>query len=158
MSRAALTASRVRQYTGVVGGDLKTRRKARVLFVSELSLFGEGIEGLLRQEPGLEIVGWETDRGQAASRVRETAPDVVILTDAEAVAGLDVELLCMVKQGFRMRIVEIDLATNSVFVYRAEQRSIREVGDLLHTVEDICDEVNREGEVPLSPATGQPVA
>lgn len=129
-----------------------------MLVVSELSLFGEGIEGLLRQEPGLEVVGLETDPEQAMRRIRETHPDVVILTDGEAATRLDMELLGLVREGFHMRVVEIDLAANTLCVCRAEQRSIREVGDLLHTVEDICDDVNREGGVPLSQATGQPVA
>ena len=127
--------------------------KARVLIVSELSLFGEGVEGLLRQEPGLEIVGLETDPGQAARRVKEARPDVVILADGEAATGLGLELLCLVREGLRMRIVEIHLATNTLCIYCGEQQPIREVRDLVDAVGHICDSLNREAQVPLSPVT-----
>ena len=126
-----------------------------MLIVSELSLFGEGVEGLLRQEPGLEIVGLETDPGQAIGRVKEACPDVVILTDGEAATGLDAELLRLVREGFHMRIVEVHLAANTLCIYCGEQQPIREVRDLVDTVQHICDSLNRETQVPLSPVTGQ---
>jgi len=129
-----------------------------VLIVSELSLFGEGVEGLLRQEPGLEIVGLETDPEQAIGRVKEAHPDVVILTDGEAATGLDAELLRLVREGFHMRIVEVHLATNTLCLYCGEQQPIREVRDLVDTVQHICDSLNPETQVPLSPMGGQAVA
>ena len=129
-----------------------------MLIVSQLGLFGEGIEGLLRQEPGLEIVGLETDPGQAIRRVKEALPDVVILTDGGGASGLETELLCLVREGLRMRIVEIHLATNTLCIYCGERQSIREVGDLVDAVEQICDCLNREAEIPLSPAMGQPAS
>jgi DNA-binding NarL/FixJ family response regulator len=137
-----------------MGRKRRARPRARVLIVSGLSLFGEGIEGLLRQEPGLEIVGLETDPGQAIGRIREAHPDVVILTDGEAGTGLGAELLGMVREGFRMRIVEVHLASNTLCLYCGEQQSIREVRDVVDTLEHICDSLNREAQVPLSPAMG----
>ena len=128
--------------------------KARVLVVSPPSLFEEGIEGLLRQEPGLEIVGLETDPGQAIGRIREAHPDVVILADGEAGTGLELELLRLVREGFHMRIVEVHLATNTLCLYCGEQQPIREVRDLVDAVQHICDSLNREAQVPLSPAMG----
>lgn len=141
-----------------MGREERARPKARVLIVSDRSLFGEGLEGLLRGETGLEVVGWERDSAQAVSRVKETLPDVVILTDGEAGTGFETELLRMVREGFCMRIVEIDLATNTLCLYCGEQQSIREAGDLVDTVRHICDSLNREAEVPLSPVMGRPVA
>ena len=129
-----------------------------MLVVAGPSLFGEGIEGLLRQEPGLEIVGLETDPGQAIGRIREAHPDVVILADGEAATGLDAELLRLVREGFHMRIVEVHLATNTLCLYCGEQQPIREVRDLVDTVRHICDGSTRDAQAPLSPAMGQPVA
>ena len=103
------------------GGEQRATPKVRVLIVSGMSLFEEGIEGLLRQEPGLEIVGLETDARQAMERIREAHPDVVILTDGEAAAGFSPELVRMVREGLRMRIVEIQLATNTLCIYCGEQ-------------------------------------
>ena len=113
--------------------------KARVFVVSEPSLFAEGLEGLLCEEPGLEIVGRETDPLQAVRRIKETHPDVIVLTDGEAATGLDAELLGLVREGLHMRIVEVHLQTNTLCIYCGEQQSIREVGDLVGTVQHICD-------------------
>jgi len=129
----------------------------RVLIIAEPSVFEEGIEELLRQEPGFEIVGLETDPGQALARIREAHPDVVVLTDGEGETGLHAELLRLVREGFRMRIVEVQLATNTVCIYCGEQQSIREAGDLVRTVQHICDGLTRDTEGPLVPVMGQPV-
>jgi chemotaxis response regulator CheB len=131
-----------------MGDERGVTLRARVLIVSGLSLFGEGIEGLLRQEPGLEIVGLETDPGQAIGRIREVRPDVIVTTEVDATAGLGLELLCMVREGFHLRIVEVHQATNTLCVYCGEQQPIREVQDLVDTVEHICDGVTREAQVP----------
>ena len=124
----------------------------RVLVVAEPSLFEEGIEELLRQEPGLEIVGLETDPAQVVGRIRECQPDVVVFADGEGATGLEAELLRLVREGFHMRIVEVHLATNTLCLYCGEQQPIREVRDLVDTVQHICDGLNRETQVPLTPA------
>jgi len=128
-----------------------------VFFVSEPSLFAEGLEGLLCEEPGLEIVGRETDPRRAVGRIKETHPDVIILTDGEAATVLDAELLGLVREGFHIRIVEVHLATNTLCIYCGEQHPIREVGDLVDTVQHICEGLARETGVPLSPTMGQPI-
>ena len=61
-----------------MGKERSVTPKARVLIVSELSLFGEGVEGLLRQEPGLEIVGLETDPGPV-SYTHLTLPTILLV-------------------------------------------------------------------------------
>ena len=112
--------------------------KARVLLVSEASLFEEAIEALLREEPGLEIVGRESDPRQAVGRIRDCHPDVVIVVDGEGETGLEAELLRLAREGFPIRIVEVNLATNTVYVYSGRQQSVREAGDLVRTVQHIC--------------------
>jgi DNA-binding NarL/FixJ family response regulator len=133
------------------------RPKARVFVISDLSLFGEGIEGLLGDEPGVEIVGRETDPRQAVKRIKEAHPDVIILTDGEAATGLDAELLGLVREGLHMRIVEVHLATNTMCIYCGEQQPIREIGDLVDTLRHICDSLGREGQEPLAPLMGPPI-
>jgi len=154
----ALTAAGRQQYTGVMGSERRAGAKARVLIVADRSLFGEGLEGLLQGEAGLEVLGWEADPAQVVKRIKQALPDVVILTDGEAATGLETELLCLVREGFPMRIVEIDLATNTLCVYCGEQQSIRGVRGLVDAVEQICGCLSREPQVPLSPMMGQPVA
>jgi hypothetical protein len=156
MNRQALTASCTRRYTGDMGTDGRARRRLRVLLVSELSLFGEGIEGVLRQEPGLEIVGRETDPEQAVRHIKESPPDVVILTDGDAATDLGWELLRLVREGFGMRVVEVDLTSNTLCSYCGEQQRIRKVRDLADAVRHTCHSANRKTQAPLSSATGEP--
>ena len=130
----------------------------RVLVVAEPSLFEEGIEELLRQEPGLEIVGRGAHPEEAVRLIKESHPDVVILTDGEAATELEAELLHLVREGFPMRIVEIHLSSNTLCLYCGERQPIREVRDLVDTLQHICDSLTREAEVPLSPVPGQQVA
>ena len=68
------------------------------------------------------------------------------------------ELLRLVREGFHMRIVEVHLATNTLCLYWGKQQPIREVRDLVDTVQHICDGLTREAQVPLSPVGGQAVA
>jgi hypothetical protein len=119
--------------------------KARVFVISASSLFGEGLEGLLGEEPGLEIVGRETDPRQAVGRIRESHPDVIVLTNGEGAAGLDADLLRLVREGLRIRIVEVHLAANTVCIYCGERQPIQEVGDLVDTLQHICDGLAGEG-------------
>jgi len=116
------------------------------------------MEELLGQEPGLEILGREEDLKEAIRRIKEAHPDVIILTDGEAATGLVAEWLRLVREGFHMRIVEVHLETNTLCIYSGEQQPIREVRDLVDTVRHMCDGLNREPGVPLSPAMGQPAA
>ena len=124
----------------------------RVLVLSDGSLFAEGIEELLRQEEGLEIVGREADAQEAVRLIKESHPDVILVADGEGATGLEAELLRLVREGFPMRIVEVHLETNSICLYCGEQQPIREARDLVDTVQHICDSLNREAQVPLSPA------
>jgi DNA-binding NarL/FixJ family response regulator len=123
----------------------------RVFVVAEPSMFDEGIQAILRQEPGLEIVGRETDPQEAIGRIKEAHPDVVVLTDGEPATGLVSELLRLVGEGFHVRIVEIHLETNSLCVYCGEQQSIREVRDLVDSLGHLCHGLTEESVVPLSP-------
>jgi CheY-like chemotaxis protein len=153
-----LTARARRWYTVAMEGVQTARPKARVLLVSRLSLFAAGIEELLRQEAEFEIVGRETDPHKAIKRVREAPPDVVILTDGEGKTGLGLELLRLVREGVRIRIVEVHLTTNTVCLYCGERQSIGEVGDLVDTVRHICEGLIGDARVPLAPVAGEPVA
>ena len=130
----------------------------RVLVVAEPSLFEEGIEELLRQEPGLEIVGRGAHPEEAVRLIKESHPDVILVADGEAATGYAPELIRLVREGFRIRVVEVHLASNTLCLYCGERQPIREVRDLVDTLQHICHSLTREAEVPLSPAMGQPVA
>jgi DNA-binding NarL/FixJ family response regulator len=125
----------------------------RVFIVAEPSMFDEGIEAILRQEPGLEIVG----RGGAedATRlVKEVSPDVILVADGESATRLVPELMCMVKEGSSIRMIEVHLATNTLCVYRGDQQPIREAADLLGTVRHLCEHLTPGPHIPAKPEMG----
>jgi DNA-binding NarL/FixJ family response regulator len=126
-------------------------QRARVLILSSLSLFGEGIEGLLRQEPRLEIIAVEAQPLEAGAIVHEYHPDVVVLADGEAVSGVGLELVRLVREGFCLRMVDVDLATNTLCAYRGKQQWIREPRDLVGAVLQLC-----EADDPFSPGAVSP--
>jgi chemotaxis response regulator CheB len=127
----------------------------RVLFVAEPSLFEEGIEELFRQEPGFDIVGRETDSEEVVRLIKEASPDVLVVINGEEATGLARELIRMVQEGFRIRVVEVNRASNTLCQYRGERQPVREVRDLVDTVRHICDPLTREAHLPLSPAEAQ---
>jgi chemotaxis response regulator CheB len=127
----------------------------RVLVVAEPSLFEESIEELLRQQPGVEIVGPEADPQDATRLIKESHPDVILVADGEAATGMAPQLMRMVREGFPMRMVEVHLATNTLCIYRGDRRSVREAGDLVDTVRHLCDGLSREPQVPLGPVMGE---
>jgi DNA-binding NarL/FixJ family response regulator len=126
----------------------------RVLVAAEPSMFDEGIEAILRQEPGLEIIGRGADPQHVARLIKEASPDVVLVVDGEAAARLAPDLMCMVRDGYCMRMVEVHLATNSLCVYRGERQSIREVADLIDAVRLACGGLTPDAQVPMGPVTG----
>jgi len=131
------------------------RQMARVFVISGSSLFENGLEVLLGEEPGLQIVGRETDPRQAAERIRECHPDVVVVADGEGATGLEAELLRLVREGFPMRIVEVHLETNTLCFYWGERQSIRDAGDLADTIHRICAALPTQAQVPPWPAMGE---
>jgi DNA-binding NarL/FixJ family response regulator len=130
----------------------------RVLLFAEPSMFNEGIEAMLRQEPGLEIVGREEDPEEAVKLIEEASPDVILVADGEAAAVLAPELMRMVRQGFRMRMVEVHLATNTLCIYRGEQQRVREAGELLEAVRHTWEGLTGDPQSPLTPVLGADAA
>jgi DNA-binding NarL/FixJ family response regulator len=51
----------------------------RLVLADDHSIFLDGLEGLLRVEPGFEVVGRFTDGAQALQAVRDLAPDILLL-------------------------------------------------------------------------------
>ncbi|MCL5074637.1 MAG: response regulator transcription factor [Chloroflexi bacterium] len=64
--------------------------KIRVLIADDRPLFRQGIKGVLRSEPDIEVVGEATDGQQAVALARAIAPDVVFLDfDLPAIQGIE---------------------------------------------------------------------
>jgi len=126
----------------------------RVLVVSQPSLFDEGIEALLRQEPGLEIVGREEDPEEALRLIKEASPDVILVVDGEWATGYAPEFIRLVREGFGMRVVEVHRDTNTLCLYYGEQQSVGDDRGLVEAVRHICHPLTWGAQAPPSPPAG----
>jgi DNA-binding NarL/FixJ family response regulator len=107
----------------------------RVFILSSHALFSHGVESLLRQEPGLEIVGRETDVDRAIERIQELRPDVVIFDNNDPEADFRPVVMRILREGLGTKVIGLNLRDNTVCIYRGEQRVLKEVKDLVEAIE-----------------------
>jgi DNA-binding NarL/FixJ family response regulator len=112
----------------------------RVFILSCHPLFGQGVESLLRREAGLEIVGQETDLDQAVERIKEIRPDVVILDCAEPACDPTPAVMRILREGLGTKVIGLNLQNNTLYIYRGEQRLVKEVKDLIEAIEPLPPE------------------
>jgi DNA-binding NarL/FixJ family response regulator len=107
----------------------------RVFILSSHPLFSQGVENLLRREAGLDIVGRETDADKALERIKEIRPNVVILECAEPTCDPTPVLMHLLREGVETKIIGLNLQDNTLYIYRGEQRVVKEVKDLIEAIE-----------------------
>jgi DNA-binding NarL/FixJ family response regulator len=111
----------------------------RVFIFSNRSLFTQGVDSLLEREPGLEVVGWETDPDEAIRRIRKVQPDVVILASEDATLWPSADAIRLLREGLgtKIKIIGLNLQDNTLCIYHGEQREVKEVGDLVRAIEQL---------------------
>jgi DNA-binding NarL/FixJ family response regulator len=107
----------------------------RIFMLSSHPLFSQGVESLLCQETGLEIVGREMDLEKGLDRIRELRPDVVIVDGGDPVHDPMPAVMRILREGLGTRVIGLNLQDNMVCIYRGEQRMARGVEDLLEAIE-----------------------
>jgi DNA-binding NarL/FixJ family response regulator len=107
----------------------------RVFVLSSHSLFGQGIESLLRQDVRLEIVGRAADLDEAIQRIRELQPDVIILDTGDPAHGPKPAVMRIMQEGVGAKIIGLNLLDNTICIYREEKQLIRDVEDLVDAIE-----------------------
>jgi len=107
----------------------------RIFMFSTHPLFGQGVESLLREETGLEVVGRETDVDKAVERIKELQPDVVIVDSGDPGCDPTLAVTCMLREGVGTKIIGLNLQDNTMCIYRGEQRVVKEVKDLVEAIE-----------------------
>jgi AmiR/NasT family two-component response regulator len=122
-------------WSGVVIVQGEAGVMMRVFIVSSHPLFGQGVESLLRQEAGVEIVGREADVDEAVERIKELRPDVVILDSADLVSDPTPAVMRILREGVRAKVIGLNLEDNTMCVYRGEQREVKGVEDLVEAIE-----------------------
>lgn len=104
--------------------------RTRVFLFSSGTLFGGGIESLLRQEADVELVGCETDVNRALAQIRDLAPEVIVFEDCEAAAEARRVFMGVLGDSPHTRLIVLDPHDSTICVYRSEQQAVRDVEDL----------------------------
>ena len=123
----------VNSYKGAIRRK-ETGVMKRVFMLSSHSLFGQGVESLLCQEAGLEIVGRETDADKAIGRIKELRPDVVIVDSGDPTCDPAPVVMRILREG-GIKIIGLDLQDNTLCIYRGEQRVVKCIEDLVEAIE-----------------------
>jgi DNA-binding NarL/FixJ family response regulator len=106
-----------------------------IFMLSTHPLFSQGVESLLRQETGLEIVGRETDVDKAVERIKELRPDVVIVDSADPASDPTSAVMRILRERVVAKAIGLNLQDNTMCIYRGEQRVVKEVKDLVEAIE-----------------------
>lgn len=114
----------------------RTGPMKRVFILSCHPLFSKGVETLLLQQQGFDIVGRESDLDSAIIRLKELHPDVIILD--MGVPGGDYGPLRsrILNESQGVRIVGLNLENNTFSIYHEEQRTLHQVQDLMQAIEN----------------------
>lgn len=96
----------------------------RVLIVSALPLLGEGLEVWLRQQRGVDVVGYEADAGMVGERIEQLKPEVVIVDSSMCAASPATALMRFLADRPGARIIGLDLQHNSIHIFGSENRSL----------------------------------
>jgi hypothetical protein len=104
----------------------------RVFILTSPPLFAESVETLLREQPGLEVVGVGDVAAAALAQAKEVAPDVVVVgASGEDQAAL-VSRLFQEMPG--IKIVGLNLDDNRIHIYYQQQKVGRQVEDLVEAI------------------------
>ncbi|MBN1995461.1 MAG: hypothetical protein JW953_22430 [Anaerolineae bacterium] len=104
--------------------------KIRVFVISAHLMFSRGIESLLYPEADIEFVGHAIDVDGAIEYIKTLQPDVIII-DGDSV-GAEIEFILKAKPD--LKIINLSLQNNNLYVYRASQRVTRNVSDLMEAI------------------------
>jgi DNA-binding NarL/FixJ family response regulator len=118
----------------------------RVFMLSRQPLFSQGIEKLLRQRPGFEIIGREANAHQAVNCIQALAPDIVIL-DSQDLASTPADVVAAVLRAAPgARLISLNLENDQIMVYHGERRTAR-------SIDDLCEAMSED---PTQPAENLP--
>ncbi len=104
--------------------------------LSSHPLFSQGVETLLRQREGFQIVGHENDADKAIEVLKQLSPDIVVLdTSAPSPDSCQV-ILSILNASPEIKIIGMNLENNTISIYSGEQRIVHQVQDLMQAIEN----------------------
>ena len=107
-------------------------KKIKIFILYDHPLFGLGLERLLAQERGIEVVGAAARSENPLEQLRTVRPDVIILEGGEP--SLDPTLWEVLKEDLPGRVISINLDEDRATVYTTRRLLAAEVEDLVKTL------------------------
>jgi DNA-binding NarL/FixJ family response regulator len=125
----------------------------QLLIVSHYPLFDQGLQAILSQRPDVEVVGVCRDLETVTTQAQALRPDILVVVsepaDARRGAALSRESALRELKELVPTLIQIDLADNSVQVYRQQpagptlvELEQATLDDLVKTIQASADEQN----------------
>ena len=106
----------------------------RVLLIATSTLFGRGIEILLRQVKSLEYLGLETEEDKVIPRIEKQKPDVVIIEKSISESDFGKSLRQILWSSANLRVIELDLETDTISIHSCSEQLVKQVDDLVQAI------------------------
>ena len=107
----------------------------RLCFLSPPCMLGQGIETLLSQQCGLEILCTKTELTEVLQCIQTCRPDVVIINCYDLEKDMHAAVVGILEEVFDVCIIGISLTDNKICIHRGEHQQIQEVDDLLKAIQ-----------------------
>lgn len=107
-----------------------------IFIISNHIMFSYGLESLLKQEPGLRLMGQETDAAKAIKRIEEIRPDVVIIYTDEALDSSSLIIMNILKVHPKAKVIGLNVQNNIFYVYQASEWTVTRWDDLIKAIRD----------------------
>jgi two-component system NarL family response regulator len=113
----------------------------RVIIISNYLMFSYGLESLLREQDGLDIVACEQDIAQAIESIKELKPDVVILDCDDPAQHPTWGLMHILSIRPKIKVICMSLQSNNLRIFQARRWITKDVEDLLAAITDEPDDL-----------------
>jgi DNA-binding NarL/FixJ family response regulator len=132
----------------------------QLLIVSHYPLFDQGLQAILSRQTGVEVVGVCRDLETATAQAQTLRPNIVVVIsepeDIRQRPALSRESALRQLNGLTPTLIQIDLADNSMQVYRQQpagptllEMEQATLDDLVRAIQAPADEQNNKEETPL---------
>ena len=106
----------------------------RIFILSTNSMFGVGLEAVLRRQAGMIIVGQESNLDQAIGSIHTLHPDLIIVVSHKRTDDPVLAIVC-ISEETQAKIIAINLESNAVRVYAGKHPEAKQVDDLVQAIE-----------------------
>ncbi|HSB65955.1 MAG TPA: hypothetical protein VLD65_05205 [Anaerolineales bacterium] len=111
----------------------------RVLILSRYSLFSQGIETLLANEPGIDIIprGQSIDLSQPLiDCILRDQPDVVVINCDDPEPELSPVIQYILRDRPGIRVIGLSLQNTQISIFQGEKKQVSMVEDLFKAIRD----------------------